>query len=423
MVLFLHNRYRTLGGEERAVEDLLWLVRDRLGEDAELLERDSASLGRAGAALGMLRGGLDPAEVGRAVRRTGARVLHAHNVNPAFGWRALAAAREAGARVVLHLHQYRLVCAVGVCFTRGETCTRCHGRNTLPGVLRGCRGTGAEALVYGAGLAAWQPRLAAQVDAFVVPSRFAHERLLGLGAPLGETHVVGHVVRQLADRPADRAGGYALFVGRLAPEKGADVAIDAARMAGIRLVVAGDGPLRDELVRRAGAGATADVGPAGVGSAGGGWAGVGSAGGGWAGAGSAGGGWAGAGSAGGGWAGGGAVGDPGVSFVGRVSDAELADLRAGAGVALVPSRSGETFGLAAAEAMAVGLPVVASRIGGLPELVGDEGLVPVGDAIAMAAAIGRLRGDPAAGGRALERARRLVSPEVVAPALAAVYAG
>ncbi|HWH12782.1 MAG TPA: glycosyltransferase, partial [Solirubrobacteraceae bacterium] len=83
--------------------------------------------------------------------------------------------------------------------------------------------------------------------------------------------------------------------------------------------------------------------------------------------------------------------------------------------------SGETFGLAAAEAMACGLPVVASRIGALPELVGDEGLVRVGDVGAMAEAIGRLRGDPAAGERALDRARRLVSPETVAPALAAVY--
>ena len=52
------------------------------------------------------------------MRRTGARVVHAHNVQPTFGWRALAAARAAGARVVLHLHNYRLVCAVGTCFTR-----------------------------------------------------------------------------------------------------------------------------------------------------------------------------------------------------------------------------------------------------------------------------------------------------------------
>ena len=103
MVLFLHNRYRRSGGEERAVEDLMWLVREHLGEDAELLERDSAVLGRGRAAAGMLRGGLRPDEVARAVRRTGARVVHAHNLTPAFGWRALAAAREAPARASSHI--------------------------------------------------------------------------------------------------------------------------------------------------------------------------------------------------------------------------------------------------------------------------------------------------------------------------------
>src|SRR5207244_5957370 len=102
-------------------------------------------------------------EVADAVRRTGARVVHAHNVNPAFGWRSLAAARQAGARVVLHLHNYRLVCAVGTCFTRGADCTRCHGRNTLPGVALRCRGPAAEAIVYGAALSLWQRRAARRV--------------------------------------------------------------------------------------------------------------------------------------------------------------------------------------------------------------------------------------------------------------------
>jgi hypothetical protein len=41
MVLFLHNRYRTTGGEERVVEDLMWLVREQLGERVELLSRSS----------------------------------------------------------------------------------------------------------------------------------------------------------------------------------------------------------------------------------------------------------------------------------------------------------------------------------------------------------------------------------------------
>src|SRR5438874_2337573 len=194
VILVRHNRYRTTGGEERAAAGLLWLLRERLGEDAELLERDSAGLGRGRAAAGMLRGGLDPDEVAAAVRRTGARIVHAHNVNPTFGWRALAAARAAGARTVVHLHNYRLVCAIGTCFTRGADCTRCHGRNTLPGIALNCRGDRAEAVTYGAGLALWQRRLMAHADAFAVPSEFARGRLAELGVALdGRATIVAPV--------------------------------------------------------------------------------------------------------------------------------------------------------------------------------------------------------------------------------------
>jgi len=385
VVLFLHNRYRTTGGEERAVDDLLWLVRTALGEDAELLGRDSAGLGAPRAAAGLLAGGLDPDEVGRAVRRTRARVVHAHNLLPAFGWRALAAARAAGARVVLHLHNYRLVCAVGTCFTRDGDCTRCRGRDTRPGVRLNCRGTGPEAVVYGAALALHQRRMTACADAVVVPSAAAAERLRTLGAPLpAEVHVVPHVIRALADavppgegaprgaRAAPRAGGPvpggpALVASRLAPEKGVDVAIDACHAAGLPLVVAGDGPL-DRALRDRAARLGADV-----------------------------------------------------TFTGRVDAAALAALRAGAGVALVPSRSAETFGLAAAEAMAAGLPVVATRIGALPELVPASQLAPPGDAPALGALALRLRGDAAAGAAGRERIRALAAPAAVAPRLARAY--
>ena len=230
LILLLHNRYRTPGGEERAVEDLAWLIRGELGEPAAVLERDSEALGPARAAAGLLGGGLRPAAVGDAVRRSGARVLHAHNVHPAFGWRALAAAREAGARVVLHLHNYRLVCAIGTCFTRGEDCTRCHGRNTLPGVRLNCRGSRAESLVYGASLALWQRRLAEAVDAFAVPSEFALGRLEELGAPLGgRARVVPSVQRSIAAASTAASGRFALAAGRLTPEKGFEDAIRALR--------------------------------------------------------------------------------------------------------------------------------------------------------------------------------------------------
>ena len=368
MILVLHNRYRTTGGEERAVEDLIWLARRHLGTDVELLERNSALLGRSRAAIALLRGGLEEDDVAAAVRRTGARIVHAHNLNPAFGWRALAAARAQGARILLHLHNYRLVCAVATCFTRDAECTRCHGRNTLPGVALNCRGAPAEAAVYGAGLSLWQRRLTGCADAVVVPSRFAHERLRALGAPLGpHVAVVPHLVRKVAQRSRAGGGSYALVASRLAPEKGIEVAIEACARAGIPLTVAGEGPQEAALCERA----ARDGGA--------------------------------------------------VRFTGRLGGEELAALRAGAGLALVPSRCAETFGLAAAEAMAAGVPVLASAIGALPELIGDNGLVPPGDAGALATAIPARFGDVEAGNRGLARVREVAGPEAAADALRAAY--
>jgi glycosyltransferase involved in cell wall biosynthesis len=363
VILFLHNRYRRSGGEERAVEDLLWLVREQLGEDAELLQRDSALLGRGRAAAGMLAGGLRPDEVAAAVRRTGARIVHAHNLTPSFGWRSLAAAREAGAAVVAHLHQYRLICAVGICFTDGRECTRCHGRNTLPGVLHNCRGGAAESLVYAAGLALWQRRVAGLIDAAIVPSQFARRRLLDLGAPLPATHVLPHPVRDFAAHSQAAQGRYALFSGRLEPEKGLAVAVEACAIAGLPLVVAGAGSQRRRF-----------------------------------------------------------EGAPGVTFAGLVSRSELSPLRGGAKVALVPSLTAETFGLAAAEAMAAGVPVAGSQIGALPELIAERWLSPPGDAKALAATIAALGADPGAGEQALRSARGLLDPSRLAAELGAIYA-
>ncbi|MGI8715328.1 MAG: glycosyltransferase family 4 protein, partial [Solirubrobacteraceae bacterium] len=113
---------------------------------------------------------------------------------------------------------------------------------------------------------------------------------------------------------------------------------------------------------------------------------------------------------------------PSVRFVGEVGESELDRLRSQAALAVVPSRSAETFGLSAAEAMAAGLPVAASRIGALPELVFDDWLAPAGDAGALAEVITRLRTDGTAGDAAIARARRLTAANVVAPALQAAYA-
>jgi glycosyltransferase involved in cell wall biosynthesis len=372
VILLIHNRYRTLGGEERVVDELSRILPEHLGEDVELLERDSADLSSARAAAGMLRGGLQENDVAQAVRRSGARVVHAHNVNPAFGWRALAAARAQGARTVLHLHQYRLVCAAGTCLDpKGEDCTRCHGANTLPGVRLRCRGSLPEAAVYGAALPLWSRRLVEQADALVTPSAFTIQRLRAMGAPLAgrEVKVIANPVRGPARLADPATGTHAIVSARFAPDKGVDVAIEACALAGLPLVITGegpDGPALRALAQRLGGE---------------------------------------------------------VRFAGRVPDEELQELRATAALAIVPSRFAETFGLSAAEAMAAGLPVVGTRVGALTDLLDDANMVAPGDAQALADAARRRYGDAAAGARNAQWIAQYASPAAVARALGAVYDG
>jgi glycosyltransferase involved in cell wall biosynthesis len=155
-----------------------------------------------------------------------------------------------------------------------------------------------------------------------------------------------------------------LAVCRLEPQKGVDVAIRALdEIPGAHLVVLGEGPQRMELERLAG---------------------------------------------------------ERVHLPGRVPDV-AAWLRR-ADVLVHPVRW-EGFGLAVLEAMLAGLPVVATNVSSLPELVGDAGiLVPPDDASALAAAANHVLADPAGyGERGLARARAEFSVAKMADRTLAVY--
>ena len=374
-VLLLHNRYREPGGEERSVSEIEALLRAR-GHQVERFERSSAVLegtrGRLRAGAAMVRGGHDPAEVERAVGRTGAEVVHAHNLNPLLGPRALEAARRAGARVVMHLHNYRLVCAVAISYRDGGVCTRCHGRNTWPGVRLRCRGSLAEAGAYGAGLSLQLPRVTESVDRFVVPSAFARDRLEALGVPLGSAAVLHNFLRD--SHFASGAGGgseFALYAGRLVEEKGAGLAIEAAARAGVPLAVAGSGPEEGPLRALA------------------------------------------------------ARLESPVRFLGHLTTTELTRARSAAAFCVMPSRWDEPCPYSAIEAMAAGLPVLASAVGGLPEMVGADAALPPRSVDAWAAAMGALWSDPneraRAGAAALARASELFGEERFYSGLMDVY--
>jgi glycosyltransferase involved in cell wall biosynthesis len=307
------------------------------------------------------------------VRRLKADVVHAHNLHPLFGWRALAAARAAGARTVVHLHNFRLFCAIAIGYRDGAPCFRCHGRDTRPGLRLRCRGSLAEAAVYAYGLHSQQPRLFAHADVFVAVSAATGRRLIELGLPAPRTQSLANFVAAREFAPASNAaqGGYALVSGRLVEEKGFDTAIVAAAQAAVPLVVAGEGPDEARL-RRLAAGAE-------------------------------------------------------VRFTGRLEPDALAELRRGAAAVLVPSRWEEPCPYAALDALAAGVPVLASDRGGLPEMVGRRSILPAEERARWGVSLAALWRDPAsrgdAGGEALKRARELFSEEVYYRRLMEIYRG
>jgi glycosyltransferase involved in cell wall biosynthesis len=355
------------------VDDVGAQAPGRRGHTVELLERSSAEVSGSRAARSLLTGGLAADEVAAAARRLRADIVHAHNVHPLFGWRSLAAAQAAGARTVLHLHNFRLFCAIAVAYRDGAPCHRCHGRDTWPGLRLRCRGSYPEAAVYAAALNLQQPRLVEHSDRFVVLSRAHGAVLRRLGLPGGKTVTLPNFIPSAgwAGRSSAAEGRYALAAGRLVEEKGYDTAILAARAAGVPLVIAGAGPDEPRLRRLAGGGD--------------------------------------------------------VRFAGLLSPRALAETRRQAAVALVPSRCEEACPYAVLDAVAAGVPVLGSSRGGVPELIGDGAALDPDDRAAWADALGELWENGTRreehGNRRLAWARGELGEERFYERLVAVYEG
>jgi glycosyltransferase involved in cell wall biosynthesis len=231
-----------------------------------------------------------------------------------------------------------------------------------------CRGSLPEAAVYATALAAHQRSAIDAADALVTPSRYAADRLTELGLPPDKLHVVANYVPDIAPRSSADQGTYAFMAARLSVEKGVAYAIDAAAEANVPLKVAGDGPLEGEIRAQAAR-------------------------------------------------------KPNVELLGRVPPAQVQRLLEGAALALVPSISGDVMPFAALEAMAAGVPIVASDAGSLPEVVGRERTVPKADAHALAERIPTVYGSSPEGDALIARAHQRFGEQRYLDALLSLYSG
>jgi glycosyltransferase involved in cell wall biosynthesis len=376
-VLQVHTRYREEGGEDSAVRAEATLLRGAGHDVVTHLAHNPSGALATGASLAVSPWNpLAAVELRRVAEQERPDVAHVHNTWYALSPSVLAALAGAAVPVVVTLHNYRLVCANAQLFRDGHPCEDCVGSHPWHGVWHRCyRGSALASAPAAATIALNSRRRTWERHAalFLAMTEFAKSRFVAAGLPSERIVVKPNPVGDPGPRLAPPASSRTvLFVGRLSREKGADLLVDA--MTGLEdldleLLVIGSGPERDELRRRAG---------------------------------------------------------PRVRFAGRLSPEQVAfELRRARALAF-PSRCYETFGMSVVEAMAAGLPVLASNLGGTPAIVGDRGgrLVPAGHLAAWREALRDLTDDAfvdRAGAAARQRWERRFSPSAVLPQLERVY--
>ena len=248
-------------------------------------------------------------------------IVHVHNTLPLISPAIYYAAQRAGAAVVQTLHNYRLFCPPSNFYRDGKVCEACLGRLPLPAVRYACyRDNRAATAAVAASLSYHRLRgtYSHYIDLYIALTQFARNKFIEGGFDGDKIKVKPNFVGTDPDMGTG-TGGYALYVGRLAEEKGIYTMLDAwANESAVPLRIVGDGPLSDEV--EAAAAQT-----------------------------------------------------PSVEYLGRQDRATVLTLMKEAAFLVFPSTWYEGLPTVIIEAFACGLPVVASELGGTASLI-ESGL-------------------------------------------------
>lgn len=316
-ILIVHNAYQQRGGEDAVVDAEAGLLA-AAGHDVKKLIVSNDEVTSFARRVGVTLSAPFNAERKRwmadEVRRFRPDIVHIHNFFPLLSPSVHEGAAEAGAAVVQTLHNYRLICAAATFLRNNEVCTKCLDGSPLWGVVHRCY---RDSVVGSAAIVAMQSSYrrhavaSGSVHRFIVLADFARTLFASSGLPEDRIVVRPNFVPDRLRPARPRAG--ALYVGRLSAEKGVSTLVEAWRsIPDHQLTIVGDGPLRRQLESSA---------------------------------------------------------PPNVRFLGQANADEVADRMAAAQLLVVPSIWPETFGLIVIEAFCQGLPVLASDIGALKDIV------------------------------------------------------
>jgi glycosyltransferase involved in cell wall biosynthesis len=352
-ILLVHNKYQQAGGEDVVFDQELRLL-ERHGHHVVSYLRSNHELEELSpieqiGLVGRIISAEDSKEdIQQILREEKPDLVHAHNTFMMISPSIYEVCKQEGVPVLQTLHNFRLLCPAGTFFRDGHVCEECRNHGLMRSVAHGCyRESRAATAAVALMLQVHRTRRTWDelVSGFIALTHFARDKFIECGLPAEKIYVKPNFVYP---DPGQRstAAHYALFAGRLSPEKGVSTLLaawDRVRSP-IPLVIVGDGPLRSELEAEA---AKRNL-----------------------------------------WQ---------VTFRGHLALSETRAAIKQAAFLIVPSLWYEGFSLNVAEAFACGVPVICSRLGALQENVADHrtGLhFDVGDAEDLAAKVEWARTHP-----------------------------
>jgi glycosyltransferase involved in cell wall biosynthesis len=245
-LLIAHNDYGRPSGEEHALETLARLA-TRRGYEVVWLRRSSTEIDSSlgGKAKAFFAGVTNPWMAKRMAAELDAKrpdVVLVQNLYPLLSPSILAPCRERGIPVVMRCPNYRLFCPSGLHLSHGAVCERCLGGHEYWCVLRNCERDRIKSLGYA--LRAWSARVSRRVlngvDLFVVLSEFQKRRFIAGGIAANRLEILPNVVPQMNGLDLSVDAQLITFVGRASPEKGIEDFVEAARrLPDLPFVVAG----------------------------------------------------------------------------------------------------------------------------------------------------------------------------------------
>lgn len=324
-VLLVHNSYQQPGGEDVVFEQERRLL-ERWGHRVITYTRSNHELGNLSilerlAAFGNIVSASDSKrEIARILRMERPDLVHVHNTFMMISPSIYEACGDARIPVVQTLHNYRLFCPAMFCYRDGHICEECREHSLLRGVLHGCyrdstAATAAVALMLHVhrNRGTW----AETISGYIALTEFSRNKFIEAGLPALKVYTKPNFVDP---DPGERCspGEYALFAGRLSPEKGVSTLLAAWKQLRGKcpLRIAGDGPLRQEIEAEVAKNNLRHV-----------------------------------------------------TFLGRLSVDDARSAMKKAAFLIVPSLWYEGFPMVIAESFASGVPVLGSRLGAIQEVV------------------------------------------------------